>query len=615
MDPRVYHLLSLSAGVNRQRLFAVWLSQGEPLGSSSQYHAGVPMVRSSSRLNPGSSTTILATLLAVSFAYLVAANLLSNSPAKADEDPARIEADNADKQRVVRALDEIQIEIVQGYLESNGGKALPAGIKTADQLDAFLAKLYPREGHELRAAIKNLRRKGDEYPGGDVSIRDYLHRAVTEFAIRLNKKPLAYDKNRVNSIISAAAEPRTAPTPSDDPPSPGHRPRMGLAKAWIGEHPLLVSGALALALLSNLALFLVIIRKRRGEIGQAGSWDADRANGRVTQPTGEPRSDSSYLVPSRSFDRAGGRGVGQVGRAQAPAYPYPAKAARKPSPVPKAGTWLVVKASVPGLSHVQSEPQIPCQDSNSYQDIGGGWGVAVVCDGAGSKSHSDIGAKYVAERAGLYFRKIIERHGWMRSETLPRQREWHHLSIEAFRRIKVELEALAARSGFDTDSLACTVIVVVHSPRGLMATHIGDGRAAFLTVTGDWLAAIRPYKGEEANQTVFITSLDWMDPDKQIESKVFDGPPMAFALLSDGCEFHSFEVNMLDAERERYWDPNKPYPKFFGSLVDQVKALHRGHASLQEIDSKWGDFLRGGNEGLKNEPDDKTMILGVLVEP
>jgi len=277
------------------------------------------------------------------------------------------------------------------------------------------------------------------------------------------------------------------------------------------------------------------------------------------------------------------------------------------------GKWLVVKTSVAGKLHTESNPQIPCQDSNFYQDIGEGWGIAVVCDGAGSKKYSHRGSRFVAERAGLYFGEIVKQNSWQLSNTLPTQDQWHEVSKRAFAKIRTELEEYARKHGVDSQLLSCTVIVVIHSPVGVLASHIGDGRAAFCNVENEWKAIIKPHKGEEANQTVFITSVGWDQPDNYIESTVFQEKPLAFTLMSDGCESHSFEVNIFDKEEQKYKDPNRPYPKFFQPLVATLRELYQNQAAREEIDAKWRHFIECGNEKLRNELDDKTMILGALV--
>jgi hypothetical protein len=168
--------------------------------------------------------------------------------------------------------------------------------------------------------------------------------------------------------------------------------------------------------------------------------------------------------------------------------------------------------------------------------------------------------------------------------------------------------------GVDSDLLSCTVIVVIHAPCGVLTSHVGDGRAAFCNTDHEWKAVMKPHKGEEANQTVFITALDADKPGCYVESTVVRESPVAFALMSDGCESHSFEVNIRDEREERYSDPNRPYPKFFQPLVSTLKSLHKSNTPKTEIDQRWRRFIESGTEKLKTESDDKTMILGVLLD-
>lgn len=278
------------------------------------------------------------------------------------------------------------------------------------------------------------------------------------------------------------------------------------------------------------------------------------------------------------------------------------------------GRWLVVGASIAGRAHTESVPPVPCQDSYYYKELGDGWGIAVTCDGAGSVNASQRGAEFVAEKAGIYFEQIIKENDWKNSKSLPNEGLWHKAAKIAFAKIRHDLERFAEAWNLEARELACTVIVVVFSPLGIMASHIGDGRAGFCNGDNEWKAVIEPWKGEEANQTAFITTVDWNTPDKYIESRVFAEKPIAFTLMSDGCEQHAFECLIYNTETQKYISVNKPYPKFFNPLVELLKDFYDQKLPKEEINNKWRQFIKSGNEGLKNEPDDKTMILGILVE-
>ncbi len=53
----------------------------------------------------------------------------------------------------------------------------------------------------------------------------------------------------------------------------------------------------------------------------------------------------------------------------------------------------MVGASVAIKSHTDAVPPLPCQDSYKILTLPHNWGIAVVCDGAGSAKYADEGSK------------------------------------------------------------------------------------------------------------------------------------------------------------------------------------------------------------------------------
>lgn len=273
--------------------------------------------------------------------------------------------------------------------------------------------------------------------------------------------------------------------------------------------------------------------------------------------------------------------------------------------------WFVVGQSVIGKSHIENN--VVCQDNCFIEDLGNNWGIAISCDGAGSAKNSHLGSKFVSEHGAKVFRAIVEKNNFTKENILPQKENWQELARQGLYQIYKDLESYSKKEGLRLDSLACTIIVVIYSPLGYLVTHIGDGRAGYINEQGDWKALIIPWKGEEANQTVFITSSIWNDQiDTFIESNVVETQSKAFTLLSDGCESHSFECSKINTETKEWSDPNLPFPKFFNPLVETVLKLKKDNISDMEIKEKWASFIESGTEGLKNEPDDKTLILGIL---
>jgi hypothetical protein len=275
--------------------------------------------------------------------------------------------------------------------------------------------------------------------------------------------------------------------------------------------------------------------------------------------------------------------------------------------------WAIAAASVIGNSHIREK--VPCQDFCYYKKINPDYGIAIVSDGAGSCKNSHFGSRHIAHLAVDFFENILNEKKWIENKTFPDLEEWHCTAKKVLKEIKENLEIYAKFKNFDFKSLSCTIIAVIYSPNGILVTHIGDGRAGYLNNKGSWNSMITPYHGEEANQTVFITSDIWNenDIDKFIESNVIIDEISAFCILSDGCEKASFECNLLDDENGIYFDPNKPFPGFFNPTTQKVLNLYKSGLNEIKISELWEDFLYNGNEKFIKETDDKTMIIGVKI--
>ncbi|RKZ92577.1 MAG: hypothetical protein DRR19_03850 [Candidatus Parabeggiatoa sp. nov. 1] len=276
--------------------------------------------------------------------------------------------------------------------------------------------------------------------------------------------------------------------------------------------------------------------------------------------------------------------------------------------------WFVIGGTVIGQSHIDS--QLPCQDSHYYKEIANGWGIAIVADGAGSAANSHLGSEFVAKTAAQAFNQLVTNQEWHIKNQLPSENNWHVLATETLKTVRMTLENYATQKKLESKSLACTVIIVIYSPIGILITHIGDGRAAYCNLSNEWKPMMRPWKGEEANATVFMTSAIWNNKEINpfIESRVINERPLAFTLMSDGCEKASFECSQFESSTNKWSDPNNPYPKFFQPLVNTLKNLEKAGTPVDEVQAKWQHFLNNGNQTLTDEPDDKTMVLGVLIE-
>lgn len=180
------------------------------------------------------------------------------------------------------------------------------------------------------------------------------------------------------------------------------------------------------------------------------------------------------------------------------------------------------------------------------------------------------------------------------------------------------LKQYATKNNYVFTDLACTVIVNIFSPIGLLVTHIGDGRAGYRTMDGEWKASITPHSGEESNQTIFITSAPWIaDENFKMsgvsvpESRVINEKISAFTSMSDGGEAHLFESSKIDPITQKWSDPNKP-AALFDKHIKTILDNKNSNVSIEEINQMWEKYITEGNPKIANEPDDKTVILGIL---
>jgi len=287
-----------------------------------------------------------------------------------------------------------------------------------------------------------------------------------------------------------------------------------------------------------------------------------------------------------------------------------------PKQIPSNSSWVVVHDSVIGWQHKYGDEPTPCQDNNKHEPISDKCGIAVVCDGAGSACNSDLGSEFVSKEAVDVFKKLVIEHGWNQG-VFPEEKEWCEIADRALTTIYSRLKSHADTHSLDIDDLACTVIVLIYVPEGLLFTHIGDGRAAYQNADGEWISILQPHKGNEANQTIFITNEIWMKGGLKLkgitvpESIVIKDDVVSFALMSDGCERHCFDLGSYDKANERFIPANRPHPGFFNPLRSALSAMVHAGVLDNEISKKWRGFLEKGTDGLRDEPDDKTMILGI----
>ena len=154
-------------------------------------------------------------------------------------------------------------------------------------------------------------------------------------------------------------------------------------------------------------------------------------------------------------------------------------------------------------------------------------------DGAGSATHSDLGSKLIVTKgiellnekfSEISFQELIQKE----------QIEVNNFFIDFYRLLHKNFEEYSLDNGLPIKSLAATSIIVVFNKTDLVCSHIGDGRAGYQDYESNWHSILDPFKGEEANQTIFITSDIWDNPGEFIRTIKVHNHIQSFTLMSDG---------------------------------------------------------------------------------
>ena len=247
--------------------------------------------------------------------------------------------------------------------------------------------------------------------------------------------------------------------------------------------------------------------------------------------------------------------------------------------------WRVVAASATGRSHLDRGQ--PCQDAFASTCVGPVL-VAAVCDGAGSASHSDVGAQYVASAVV----SAVSAHPALGSRPL-------ELGVDVLRAIieravndaRGELAMASVSKGLRLADHACTLVGVVAEARGGWFFHVGDGVAACAFAQPQATAVSLPANGEYANETWFVTGDNWQ---QQLRLMRFEGDIEAVVLMSDGVQ--PFAMNR---------DGSELFQPFIGPVIRYLRGVDEAQGS-QALQATLADPRTDQITG-----DDKTLLLAL----
>lgn len=274
--------------------------------------------------------------------------------------------------------------------------------------------------------------------------------------------------------------------------------------------------------------------------------------------------------------------------------------------------WNIIKGSVSGAN--KSLTGKPCQDSSGYKLLDDFWGIAMVSDGAGSMENSHLASSFIVNQTITNCAQFFENEEWFIKQEIPDADIWRTVILSLISQTNSDLKKYADENDLDYKELGATVILVLFCNKGILSLNIGDGRSCYQKKDDNsWCSLTTPYKGEEAGSTIFLNT-EWIWESSYIQdcirTNVMNFPISSFALLSDGMEKYSFTCYTKN-EEGIFFDPNEPYDSFFNINTDTMRKLINDSVDIECINKEWEQYL-SECENLKNEYDDKTMLIGFI---
>jgi hypothetical protein len=180
-------------------------------------------------------------------------------------------------------------------------------------------------------------------------------------------------------------------------------------------------------------------------------------------------------------------------------------------------------AQIIGRSHEKSGT--PCQDYVAAR-VQRDFACVALADGAGSKTHSEQGARTVVKAVTRILSDRFDEL-WLLAADDPSQ-----VSGQLLRCCLEALQHQAHRLGCQLSDLASTLLFVAHSKGRYLAGHLGDGCIVHQEEGGQLVVLSHPENGEYANTTFFVT-----DATDENRLRVYQGEctiGAGFVVMSDG---------------------------------------------------------------------------------
>lgn len=243
------------------------------------------------------------------------------------------------------------------------------------------------------------------------------------------------------------------------------------------------------------------------------------------------------------------------------------------------------KISAIGTVHLE-KPDGVCQDYSDVLTLENGYTIAVIADGLGSASKSDVGAKIAVNTVLKHIKKCI----------LPQKADkfYLHLLYEAYQSAYKNVINYAKKMKIDFSEYNTTLTAAIYDGKTLYYGQCGDGGIIVLTPNGNYDCATEVKKGEAFNETFPLLG----GPDNWYFGK-YSGEVCALTLMTDGI-FDIVCHPLLANEEQKI---NIPFIRRF---MDRNILRANNETDFEDLQKGVSKFISGN--GLPNVTDDKTIV-------
>jgi len=239
--------------------------------------------------------------------------------------------------------------------------------------------------------------------------------------------------------------------------------------------------------------------------------------------------------------------------------------------------WIILGDSVAGTSH--RARSVPCQDAFRFCESDE-WLAIAVADGAGSSSHSEIGAtlacdEFVRRFAAIDPPMLFSRDGM----------------TALFGEVRTVLVAEAQRVGVKPRELACTALLALIGRDSAAFAQVGDG-AIVIRHGENYRTIFWPEIAEYANSTNFLTDDSFAGV---VQFEVITDSISELATFTDGLQRVALDFGTRTA-----------YPGFFQPLFGWLRTA----TDSEPLADPFRKFLDSDRINERCD-DDKTLVLAV----